>query len=78
MDDLITAQDALYKIIEELDIGMRKQFTEKFAMIRAEFDKVSGNSSEADTEVWSSSRMKISWRQESRSFPSRRERSSRT
>ena len=29
-DDLITAQDALYKIIEELDIGMRKQFTEKF------------------------------------------------
>ena len=30
----------LYKIIEELDIGMRKQFTEKFAMIRAEFDKV--------------------------------------
>ena len=39
-DDLITAQDALYKIIEELDIGMRKQFTEKFAMIRAEFDKV--------------------------------------
>lgn len=39
-DDLITAQDALYKIIEELDIGMRKQFTEKFTMIRAEFDKV--------------------------------------
>ena len=77
-DDLITAQDALYKIIEELDIGMRKQFTEKFAMIRAELTRYSGNSSEADTEVWSSSRMKISWSQESRSFPSRRERSSRT
>ena len=39
-DDLIAAQDALYKIIEELDTGMRRQFTEKFAMIRAEFDKV--------------------------------------
>lgn len=26
-------------IIEELDTGMRKQFTEKFAEIRVEFDK---------------------------------------
>ena len=39
-DDLVTAQDALYKIIEELDAGMRKQFSEKFAEIRTEFDKV--------------------------------------
>lgn len=39
-DDLITAQEALYKIIEELDTGMRKQFTEKFAQIRVEFDRV--------------------------------------
>lgn len=39
-DDLITAQEALDKIIEELDAGMRKQFTEKFAQIRAEFDRV--------------------------------------
>ena len=39
-DDLVTAQEALYKIIEELDAGMRKQFTEKFAQIRAEFDRV--------------------------------------
>ena len=38
--DLVTAQEALYKIIEELDTGMRKQFTEKFAQIRAEFDRV--------------------------------------
>ena len=38
--DLITAQEALYKIIEELDTGMRKQFAEKFAEIRAEFDRV--------------------------------------
>ncbi len=39
-NDLVTAQEALYKIIEELDAGMRKQFTEKFAQIRAEFDRV--------------------------------------
>jgi len=39
-DDLVTAQEALYKIIEELDAGMRKQFTEKFAKIRTEFDRV--------------------------------------
>ncbi len=38
--DLITAQEALYKIIDELDTGMRKQFAEKFAEIRAEFDRV--------------------------------------
>lgn len=39
-DDLVTAQEALYKIIEELDDGMRRQFSEKFAEIRTEFDKV--------------------------------------
>ena len=39
-DDLVTAQEALYKIIEELDSGMRKQFSEKFAQIRTEFDRV--------------------------------------
>ena len=39
-EDLVTAQEALYKIIEELDSGMRKQFAEKFAQIRAEFDRV--------------------------------------
>ena len=39
-EDLVTAQEALYKIIEELDAGMRKQFTEKFAQIRMEFDRV--------------------------------------
>ena len=38
--DLVTAQEALFKIIEELDAGMRRQFTEKFAQIRAEFDRV--------------------------------------
>lgn len=39
-EDLTTAQAELLKIIEELDIGMRRQFEEKFAEIRAEFDKV--------------------------------------
>lgn len=39
-DDLITAEQSLVKIIEELDEGMRKQFQEKFAEIVTEFDKV--------------------------------------
>ncbi len=39
-DDLVTAEQTLLKIIEELDTGMRNQFTEKFAQIRTEFDKV--------------------------------------
>ncbi len=39
-NDLVTAQEALFQIIEELDAGMRKQFTEKFSQIRAEFDRV--------------------------------------
>lgn len=39
-DDLILAEEALAKIIEELDTGMRRQFEEKFQEIRLEFDKV--------------------------------------
>jgi len=39
-DDLVTAEETLLKIIEELDIGMRLQFNEKFYEIKAEFDKV--------------------------------------
>lgn len=39
-DDLTQARAELEKIIEELDTGMRRQFQEKFARIRAEFDKV--------------------------------------
>lgn len=38
-DDLIEAEAALVKIIEELDTGMRQQFTEKFAEIQREFDR---------------------------------------
>ena len=39
-DDLVIAAENLEQIILELDTGMRKQFNEKFADIRAEFDKV--------------------------------------
>ncbi len=39
-DDLSAAEAALLKIIDELDTGMRRQFNEKFAEIRREFDKV--------------------------------------
>lgn len=38
-EDLIHAKEALEKIIEELDEGMRTQFREKFAQIQSEFDK---------------------------------------
>lgn len=38
-DDLIEAEQTLMKIIQELDEGMRKQFSEKFADIQREFDK---------------------------------------
>ena len=39
-DDLVTAEQTLLDIIEELDTGMRKQFMEKFQEIQVEFDKV--------------------------------------
>lgn len=39
-DDLVEAEKTLEGIIEELDAAMRKQFTEKFAEINREFDKV--------------------------------------
>ncbi|MBE5890282.1 MAG: chromosome segregation protein SMC [Lachnospiraceae bacterium] len=38
-DDLVIAEERLVEIIEELDEGMRKQFSEKFADIQKEFDK---------------------------------------
>lgn len=38
-DDLVTAEQTLKGIIEELDNGMRVQFTEKFKEICTEFDK---------------------------------------
>ncbi len=39
-DDLVEAEQSLLSIIEELDTGMRRQFTEKFREIRQEFDRV--------------------------------------
>ncbi|MCH5344409.1 MAG: chromosome segregation protein SMC [Acetatifactor sp.] len=39
-DDLVEAEKTLENIIEELDTAMRKQFTDKFAEINREFDKV--------------------------------------
>jgi len=39
-DDLVEAEKTLEGIIQELDTAMRKQFTEKFAKINREFDKV--------------------------------------
>lgn len=39
-EDLLEAEETLHQIISELDEGMRKQFTEKFQEISAEFDKV--------------------------------------
>ena len=39
-DDLVEAEKTLENIIQELDTAMRNQFTEKFAEINREFDKV--------------------------------------
>ena len=39
-EDLMRAKENLLKIIDELEVGMRKQFKEKFAEIQVEFDKV--------------------------------------
>ncbi|MCR5338300.1 MAG: chromosome segregation protein SMC [Lachnospiraceae bacterium] len=39
-DDLVGAEEQLREMIEELDENMRVQFTEKFAQITLEFDKV--------------------------------------
>ncbi len=38
-NDLVTAEETLLGIINELDAGMRKQFQEQFERIRTEFDK---------------------------------------
>ena len=38
-EDLVKSEETLLGIIQELDTGMRRQFEEKFAQIRTEFDK---------------------------------------
>ena len=40
-DDLVESEKALLDIIEELDVEMRKQFEEKFAYIKSQFDAFS-------------------------------------
>lgn len=37
-DDIVKSQEALNKVIEELDEGMRRQFKEQFARIQTEFN----------------------------------------
>ncbi len=39
-DDLVESEKALEQLIQELDEAMKKQFTEKFAEINREYDKV--------------------------------------
>ena len=39
-EDLMEAKENLLKIIDELEVGMRKQFKEKFEEIKTQFDKV--------------------------------------
>ena len=39
-DDLTESEKSIVAVIEELDAGMKRQFEEKFALIKAEFDKV--------------------------------------
>ncbi len=39
-NDLTAAEESLKKVIEELDQGMRRQFEEKFQLIKKEFDQV--------------------------------------
>lgn len=39
-EDLVQAERALVQVIEELDVGMRRQFQEKFEEIKVEFDQV--------------------------------------
>ena len=77
-EDLVNAQAELEKIIEELDIGMRRQFEEKFREIRAEFDKVFKELFGGGRGALELMEGKISWKQEFRSSPSLRARSFRT
>ncbi len=39
-DDLVESEAAILSVIDELEKGMKKQFSERFADIRREFDKV--------------------------------------
>ena len=47
----MAAREALTAVITELDTGMRRQFTEKFGQISAEFNRYFESCSAADTEA---------------------------
>ena len=63
-EDLIKAEANLVSVIEELDTGMRKQFTERFAQIQKEFDRYLRSFSEEERERFFSMRQEISWNAE--------------
>ena len=53
-EDLLKAEEALIKIIEELDEGMRTQFKAQFARIQTNSIRLLRNCSGVDAEHWSS------------------------
>lgn len=77
-NDLLEAEKTLEQIIQELDEGMRKQFSEKFGEIQKEFDKAFKELFGGGRELWNLRKTRISLRQESGSFPSRPEKNFRT
>ena len=63
-EDLVTAEKTLEQIIQELDEGMRKQFSEKFAArSRRNLTRHSRSFLEAERERWNWMRRQISWKQ---------------
>ena len=77
-DDLVEAEATLLGIIEDLDTGMRKQFSEGFANIQKEFDRAFQQLFGGGKGTLELVEERISWRAESALSPSRRERSCRT
>lgn len=76
-EDLVKAEQTLMGIIQELDEGMRRQFSEKFRDIQREFDKAFKELFGAEKELWSLQRRKTFWRRALRLFHSLPERSCR-
>ena len=74
-EDLKTAEAQLENIIQELDEGMRKQFTEKFQDIRESLTRLSRNCLEAVRGLWSLRKTWTFWKQEFVLFPSRQAKS---
>lgn len=75
--DLVKAAETLQGIIDELDAGMRKQFTENSRRSGKSLTACSASCSAAERERWSSRRTRMCSRRASASSPSRRERNCR-